>query len=346
MKWLRRWTSIAFWVGVIIAVSLPPAEAQTSIDLPDGFEARLIAQGLTSPTAMQFAPDGRLFVTEQRGAVRVIEDDVLLATPFVTLSTDFNGERGLLGIAFAPNFPVNPFVYLYYTTSTAPIHNRVSRFLASGNQAVSGSETIIVDLDNLSGATNHNGGTIHFGPDGKLYIAIGENAHPPSAQSFNTRHGKILRLNADGSIPTDNPFYDDPQVSGANRAIWALGLRNPFNFSFQPGTGRMFINDVGQNSWEEINDGIAGANYGWPATEGYTSDPDFTSPLYAYAHGGECAITGSAFYNPSNPTVIQFPADYTGDYFFADYCESWIKRYDIAGDTVEPFATNAANDVV
>src|SRR5437867_3801615 len=106
--------------------------------------------------------------------------------------------------------------------------------------------------------------------------------------------GKMLRINADGTIPTDNPFFNS--TTGNNRAIWALGLRNPFTFAFQPVTGRMFINDVGQNVWEEIDDGIAGANYGWPTTEGPTTDPRFKTPLYAYQHtGGACAITGGAF---------------------------------------------------
>ena len=152
----------------------------------------------------------------------------------------------------------------------------------------------------------------------------------------------MLRINADGTIPTDNPFYNT--ATGQNRAIWALGLRNPFTFAFQPGTGRMFINDVGQNAWEEINDGIAGSNYGWPTTEGPTTDPRFRSPIFSYGHGGTsttgCAITGGAFYNP--PTA-QFPASYVGDYFFADYCNDWIRKLDpAAGNTAADFASGAS----
>jgi Glucose / Sorbosone dehydrogenase len=117
-----------------------------------------------------------------------------------------------------------------------------------------------------------------------------------------------------------------------NRAIWALGLRNPFTFAFQPISGRMLINDVGQRTWEEINEGVAGANYGWPATEGLTANPQFVSPLYAYQHGSGsptgCAISGGAFYNP---ITQQFPSDYIGDYFFADYCGGWIFRLDVGG---------------
>jgi glucose/arabinose dehydrogenase len=304
---------------------------------PSGFTEALVASGLASPTAMQFAPDGRLFVAEQVGRLRVIENGVLLPTPFLTVTVSSSGERGLLGVAFDPAFASNRFVYVYYTATTPTIHNRISRFTANGNVAVPGSETVILELDNLSSATNHNGGALAFGPNGKLFAAVGENANGANAQTLSNLHGKMLRLNTDGSIPTDNPFYTT--ATGRNRAIWALGLRNPFTFAFDPGGTAMFINDVGQNTWEEINDGIAGANYGWPTTEGATTDPNFRSPRYAYNHsGGGCAITGGAFYSP---LVGQFPANYTGDYFFADYCGGWIRKLDpAAGNTIENFAAS------
>src|SRR5689334_3487711 len=215
---------------------------------------------------MELAPDGRIFVCQQTGSLRVIKNGALLSTPFLTLNVDSNGERGLLGIAFDPNFASNNFLYVYYTVPSTPRHNRVSRFTANGDVVANGSEVPILDLDNLSTATNHNGGAIHFGPDGKLYVAVGENANGANAQTLSNRLGKMLRINSDGSIPGDNPFFNTATV--LNRSIWALGLRNPFTFAFQPGTGRMFINDVGQNTWEEINDGMAGSNYGWPTTEG------------------------------------------------------------------------------
>lgn len=129
--------------------------------------------------------------------------------------------------------------------------------------AVPGSEVVLLELNNLS-ATNHNGGALHFGRDGKLYAAVGENAVTSNAQTLNNLLGKILRINKDGSIPADNPFYDS--TTGDNRSIWALGLRNPFTFAVHPNSGRIFINDVGQSSWEEINEGVAGANYGCPQT--------------------------------------------------------------------------------
>jgi glucose/arabinose dehydrogenase len=315
--------------------------------LPAGFTETQYGANLGgTPTAMDFAPDGRLFVCLQEGQLRVISNGTLLATPFVTVATVANGERGLLGVAFDPDFATNQFVYVYYTVSTAPIHNRVSRFTANGNVAVPGSETMILDLDNLSSATNHNGGPIHFGPDGKLYVGVGENANPANAQTLNNRLGKMLRINADGSIPADNPFFNTAQ--GANRAIWALGLRNPYTFGFQPGTGRIFINDVGQSTWEEINDGIAGSNYGWSVCEGFCSPPNanFRDPLFEYGHGAGntlgCAIVGGAFYNP---TVNQFPASYLGKYFFSDLCGGWIRLLDPVNNTATGFATDIATPV-
>lgn len=317
---------------------------QPLASVPNGFSETLVASGIASPTAMAFAPDGRLFVCEQGGALRVIKNGVLLAAPFVTLTVNSAGERGLLGIAFDPAFATNSFVYVYYTATSPAIHNRVSRFTANGDTAAPGSEVVILDLNNLSSATNHNGGAIHFGPDGKLFIAVGENANGSNSQTLGNLLGKVLRINSDGTIPSDNPFFNT--ATGNNRAIWALGLRNPFTFAFQPGSGRIFINDVGQNTWEEINDGIAGSNYGWPDTEGTTADPRFRSPLFAYTHGSSettgCAIAGGAFYNPP---VQQFPAEFVGDYFFADLCSGWIRRFHPVSGTAEGFATAISSPV-
>ena len=329
-----------FFIGITILLIFSAQYSLRAADLPTGFGETLVASGLSSPTAMTLAPDGRIFVCQQNGQLRVIKNGALLSTPFLTVSVNSSGERGLLGVAFDPNFASNQYVYIYYTTAASPIHNRVSRFTANGDVAVSGSETIILELNNLSSASNHNGGAIHFGSDGKLYIAAGDNANSSNSQTLNNLLGKILRINADGTIPTDNPFYN--QATGVNRAIWALGLRNPFTFTFQPGTSRMFINDVGESSWEEINDGVAGSNYGWPTCEGNCSSASFRNPLYAYSHGEGCAISGGAFYNPVS---IQFPSQYTGAYFFADYCSGWIRRFSPGDGSVTGFATNISSPV-
>jgi glucose/arabinose dehydrogenase len=311
-----------------------PRDAAAAVTLPPGFVETLVA-AVTDPTAMQFAPDGRLFVCEQRGTLRVFKNGALLPTPFVTLPVSAVGERGLLGVAFDPNFAVNQYVYVYYTATTPTLRNRVSRFTANGDVAIPGSEVPIFDLPAIvTVATNHNGGALNFGADGKLYIAVGEHNVPANSQSLNTTLGKMLRINPDGSIPADNPFFG--VTTGQNRAIWALGLRNPFTFAFDSAGTRMFINDVGELTWEEINDGIAGANYGWPSSEGNTTDPNFTGPLHTYSHSEGCAITGGAFYHsPTN----QFPSSYAGVYFFTDICGFFIKTLDPATGNVATFAT-------
>lgn len=332
------WRCLA--LAVTLAALWPLARGRAATDLAPGFQDLVVVSGLSSPTAMQFAPDGRLFVAQQGGQLRVIKNGALLATPFLSLSVESSGERGLLGVAFDPAFATNRFVYVFYTATTPSVHNRISRFTANGDvRDTTVAEVVLLDFDNLSGATNHNGGALHFGTDGKLYAAHGDNATGSHAQSMSNLLGKIIRMNpvADptGQIPTDNPFV--ATATGKNRLIWARGLRNPFTFSIQNGTGVTFVNDVGQNLWEEVNRAQAGRNFGWPTTEGPfngASFPEFTNPTYAYRHDTGtptgCAITGGAFYNPASAT---FPAAYVGKYFFSDYCGGWIFYIDPASPT-------------
>jgi glucose/arabinose dehydrogenase len=299
-----------------------------------GFEHTLVTAGLSEPTAMEFAPDGRLFVCEKGGRLRVVKGGTLLDTEFVAVSVNSFSERGLLGIAFDPNFSSNRFVYVYYTRSASPIKNRVSRFTASiGNPdvAVPNSEVVILD-DIGSDAGNHNGGAIHFGLDGKLYVAIGDGgSNASNSQSLTTLSGKLLRINSDGSIPSDNPFVGDSEARGE---IWALGLRNPYTFAVDPVSGKIHINDVGANTWEEINVGMVGGNYGWPLCEGMCGDPLFIDPIHAYDHNVGDAITGGAFYRGT-----QFPNQYLGSYFFSDYLGGFIKRLDIANQVSDFWIT-------
>jgi glucose/arabinose dehydrogenase len=334
--------------SVVAVLAFSANSARGVATLPPNFARSQVVGGLASPTAMEFAPDGRLFVAEQRGTLRVVKAGGTLAT-FLDISgrVDSAGERGLLGVAFDPAFSNNHYVYLYYTqkaTGTTPAHNRVIRVTVRGDRAVTGSKKLILRLDNLSSATNHNGGAIHFGEDGKLYVAVGDNANGENAQSLRNLKGKMLRINKDGTIPRYNPFYK--RATGRNRGIWALGLRNPFSCAIQPNTGKVFINDVGEQTWEEINRGAAGANYGWPRYEGPESDPRYRKPVFAYRQGStkvtDCAITGGAFYNP---TTRQFPSGYVGDYFFADYCSGWIRRLDAATGDVSAFATGLGSPV-
>jgi len=216
-------------------------------NLPAGFTESAAAVGLSNATTMEFAPNGDLWVLEQAGSVKRFRPGSIKADVVGNVSAlgiDSSNERGLLGIAFDPQYTTNKQVYLYYTAISPVTHNRISRFTvndtnvadyyfagASTTPVDDGSsgtptEQVIFDLDPLSNFTNHNGGAIHFGPDGKLYVAVGDNANGANSQSLETDLGKVLRINTDGSIPADNPFVS--ATTGNNQAIWALGLRNPY----------------------------------------------------------------------------------------------------------------------
>lgn len=336
--------AVVLIASLVASLAALGAVGEADAKVVQGFSQAKFVGGLNGPTAMTLAPDGRMFVAQQGGNLRVVEDGRLLSRPFVSLNVDSRGERGLLGVVLDPDFADNRYVYVYHTVKSPKVHNRVTRFTAFGDRAAAGSRRTILDLDNLSARTNHNGGAMHFGMDGKLYIAVGENAEGSNAQTLRNLKGKMLRINKDGTIPPDNPFYG--AAAGKNRAIWARGLRNPFSFAIQPGTSKMFINDVGAKKWEEINRGARGANYGWPRYEGQESNPNTQGPLFAYRHGGTattgCAITGGTFYAPDRD---QFPQAYVGDYFFADFCNGWIRKRDAGTGRVTPFATTSGGTV-
>ena len=327
-SWLFNKNLAAFLFFICSCMAFMPSARAA---FPAGFAPVLVAGGISNPTAMAFAPDGRIFICQQTGALRVVKNGALLATPFVSISVNSNDERGLLGVAFDPNFNTNHFVYVYYTRSNAA-NNRVSRFTANGDVAVAGSEAVILELDPLSNATNHNGGNIQFGLDGKLYVSAGENADTSNAQDLDTYLGKILRINPDGSVPSGNPFTTG---SAQRMRIWEYGMRNPYTLAIQPGTGKIFVNDVGEHTWEEINDcSVGGGNYGWPRAEGIVNNPLYVDPVYAYGHGTGtgigCAITGGTFFNPAN---TNYPSMYIGRYFFHDLCGTWIDMLTFNGST-------------
>jgi glucose/arabinose dehydrogenase/PKD repeat protein len=334
-----RGLAAACALAAAFAVGSPPSGAAT---LPQGF-AETAFGPITGATAIALAPDGRIFVSEKTGNVRVIKNGVLLSAPFANLDPAATDERGVMGFAFDPDFATNRYVYVYYTAKTPTVHNRVSRLTADGDVAVPGSELVLLDIPTSSSGI-HNAGAIHFGSDGKLYIAVGDDSNGANSQSLATLRGKLLRINPDGSIPTDNPFYGTS--TGDNRAIWAVGLRNPFTFAVERGSGRILINDVGDKAWEEIDEGARGENYGWPRAEGASSDPALRGPVFAYGHGTSgttgCAITGGDFYDAPAKT---FPSLYHGDYFFADYCSGWIRTFDPVTKEVRPFASGISKPV-
>lgn len=304
----------------------------------------VLAGGLQHPTAITHAGDDRLFVLEQIGRIRIIADGQLLATPFLDITNrvgSVGSEQGLLGLAFHPNYttagaPGEGTFYVNYTDYGGTTH--LSRFnvLANDpNRADPDSE--IIYLTQPQPYANHNGGSLAFGPDGYLYAGLGDggSANDPlgSGQRRDTWLGKILRLDVtttDGAytVPADNPFVNQAEDLPE---IWAYGLRNPWRFSFDRATGDIFIADVGQNEWEEVNFQPAGSaggeNYGWNIMEAThcfqqeTCDRDgLVLPIFEYSHSQGCSITGGYIYRGT-----AYP-DMTGNYFVADYCTGTIWR--------------------
>lgn len=326
---------IVLLLGVVSAVTAAPTP------VPVALTETLFAAGFEKPTAMLFLPDGRLLVSLQSGEVWSVPRGGGSQSLLLTVDTqaDYTG-RGLLGLVLDPGFTANGYLYLYYTRfSDDQYRNVVERVTLADGLVDPESPVTLVTLDPQ--ATNrHNGGTMRFGPDGMLYLGVGDNAVPAYAQSLDNRFGKILRYNADGSIPLDNPFFS--RAKGENRAIWALGLRNPYTFAFDPLSGDLFINDVGEDSWEEINVGAAGDNYGWPQVEGPETLAPYRPPLVAFSHDeGRCAATGALFY-----TGDRFPAEILGHYLFAELCTSTIYALDPRTSLVSPlFVTAALNPI-
>jgi glucose/arabinose dehydrogenase len=319
----------------------------TAAAVPPGFTQRTVVRGLAGGTDMAFAPGGHLFITLKSGVVRIQRSTGTVGTVLnFSGKVEDTGERGLLGVAVDPGFATNQRLYLVYThraTATQPIHNRLVRVTVRNGRLAPGSERLLFRFPGQS-ATNHVGGSVQVGRDGKLYVSHGENARAAQAQSLGNVLGKIVRLNRNGTIPRDNPFF--ARATGRNRAIWARGLRNPFKFAFDPGSPRTFVNDVGAQTWEEIDRLARGGNYGWPVHEGPESARRFIPPVFAYRHGGTastgCSITGGEFYRAARRN---FPARFVGDYFFADLCNGWVRRYDRGTGRVAPFANGLGSPV-
>jgi len=333
-------------------------------DPPADLTLELVASGFTRPVAVRHAGDGsgRLFVVEQDGRIMIINGGVVEPVPFLDISgkVDSTGnEQGLLGIAFHPQYASNGLFFVNYTHDPGPGLDRtqISRFEVSGgdpNQADPASETVILEIDQLF--SNHNGGDIHFGPDGFLYIGMGDGggAGDPNnqAQNLGSLLGKMLRIDIDSGalgnygIPPGNPYVGDATAADE---IWAYGLRNPWRFSFDRFSGDLFIGDVGQFEWEEIDFqpavGSGGENYGWSCMEG-DAFPDFnpcdenplTGPILIYGHGPECSVTGGYLYRGVIGGLQE-------RYVFADYCSGriWFAAPSATGWSATEWADTSMN---
>jgi glucose/arabinose dehydrogenase len=293
--------------------------------IPEGFIRERVAMGL-NPTSIVLAPDGRIFITEKNGTIRIIRDDHLVETPFLTIEVDDSNERGLGHMVLHPDFDQNGYYYVFYAVPGLR-HNRISRFTANGDNTIPGSELIILELDQLGGEI-HNGGDMVFGFDGYLYVATGDGGQNWNGEDLGSTNGKVLRISDEGKPHPENPWY----TLGYARAnlVYAYGLRNPFTITMHPLTGQIFANDVGGTRYEEVNIIEQGGFYGWPKVEGKRTTEvvpsEYRDPLFQYAHSNNyCAIVGSTFYLPE---IQQFPAQFVGRYFYSDYCTGKIRMLD------------------
>jgi glucose/arabinose dehydrogenase/PKD repeat protein len=327
---LHHFRVVSADVSAAHAFSADATFTTTSTSTTGTFLNEILISGMNLPTAVKFLPDGDMLIVELGGHIWLVPAGTTQVdpVPFLTLTNigTLNGQQGLMDMVLDPGFLTNHQYYVFYTLGT-PNRDRVSRFTATPDHTgtVPGSELVIYQ-DALDANVEHHGGALNFGNDGKLYITTGEHFDPGWSQLLSSPRGKILRINPDGTVPTDNPFYDG---AGPNYdAVWALGLRNPYRASYDAPTGRLYVGDVGgndnANSIEELDVGAAGANFGWPNCEGTScgSNPAYTSPIYSYPHAGrDAAITAGFVYRGS-----QFPAEYYGSFFFADYAQNWIRR--------------------
>jgi len=338
--------------GVFVSIAFLLGLINPAYGLPPSFQDEPVLAGLNLPVNLATLPDGRMLVLQKGGEIRIFDPQVtpVTSTVYMTITDiESGGERGLASLVFDPDFATNGYFYVYYTHASSA-RNRISRFMHEGNSASLSSEIVIWQDNEVWSDCCHYGGGLDFGPDGKLYLTTGEEFDGNQAQDLTRAGGKVIRINKDGTIPPDNPFVDGP--GGNLDEIWAYGLRNPYRASWDIPNNRFYIGDVGGNvqstAREEINIGRAGANYGWPFIEGFSTNPAYDNPVYDYGHTGVTpnggAITAGFVYNGS-----LFPSEYSGAFFLADYVLGWIRylKFDVSGQVISAtdFSTTVNNVV-
>ncbi len=318
-----------------------PAQNTPGFPNPNSYRWTPVATGLVEPTDIQFPDDGsgRMFVLEQPGTIRLVKNRQVAPTPFLDISSNVGSagsEQGLLGLAFHPDFAHNPYFYVNYTDNSG--NTVIARYTANGDTADTSSEKVIMHI--AQPFPNHNGGVLTFGPDGYLYAGLGDGGSEGdplnNGQNTSVLLGKVLRIDVDHgdpyTVPAGNPFGNE---------IWEYGLRNPWRISFDRANGDLYIADVGQDSWEEVDyvpNGQGGLNFGWSYREGlhpYKGSPpagaSLIDPVTEYGHyPNRCAITGGYVYRGSM-------VEWQGVYFYADFCsgEMWGLTHSGTGWTSE-----------
>ncbi len=291
--------SCALFFSLAIAMPISPSHDQ---EILAPIQVELVEDNLPNPVAMAFDPSGRLFFTDKSGSVWLIVNNQLQPEPVITLPTDDCFERGMLGIALDPDFAINHYIYVFHTLDSGipcgDTENRIVRFVEVNGV---GMNPIVILSFPAIGAGNHNGGNIHFGPDRKLYVSLGDDANAANSQNLATVNGKIHRFNSDGTIPTDNPFYGQPNVAWS---IFAYGLRNSFDFDFDPITGDIIASENGPNCDDEVNRVLPGYSYGWRSNYPCgDDDPTYNDipPLWRWTP--TIAPTGVTFYRGIFPRL-------------------------------------------
>ena len=351
---MRRVWSVAGALAVLGVAACASVGTREQIPVQTGITLESVVTGLEAPVYLTAPPgDARLFVVEQPGRIRVVRDGQLLPRPFldITAKVGYGGERGLLGLAFHPRYAENGRFYVDYTDRNGD--TRVERYTAAPGadtaDPLSAHQVLFVSQP----YANHNGGDVLFGPDGMLYVGMGDGGSGGdphgNGQSLGTLLGKLLRLDVDGgdpyAVPPDNPFVGR---SGARPEIWAYGLRNPWRLAFDPTGGLLYIADVGQNAWEEVDvapSGSKGLNYGWNRMEGthcYGASAcdrqGLTLPALEYGHGDGCAIVGGFVYRGRAIPAL------AGRYVYSDYCSGWLRSFRYQGGAAtEPRAWQVAS---
>ncbi len=312
-----------------LALIAPPS----ALAVPDNLQrTEMLSGDLDFPTSLAFAPDGRMFIAQLGGSIRVYQNEELLPSPLVSIPVTASVDRGMLGIALDPEFERgSPYLYMYYVDSNTKV--TIGRVNASSNNATS-VETLYTAPQNTPG--QHVGGTIAFGPDGKMYASIGDNQNPPNSQDPTNPYGSVIRLNKDGTIPNDNPFANHSDYA---QEIYAYGFRNPFRMTFHPTNGHLYVGDVGQSDVEEVNLVKSGKNYGWPSAEGSCNCSEYEDPVYEYPHvNNSGSITLGTIYAGGN-----FPQEYQGDLFISDYSLGHVRHLSLNSDGTVANSTQISN---
>ncbi len=314
--------------------------------IPDSLAVEVVASGLSNPLYLASPPgDARLFVVEQPGRIRIIQNGSLLTTSFLDITGRVldGGERGLLSVAFHPSYASNRFLYVNYTDNQGD--TRVERYTATSDPNVADPNSALLIIGIAQPFPNHNGGLVMFGPDGMLYIGMGDGGSGGDPQGHGqdrgTLLGDLLRIDVNqGSpyaVPADNPFVNQAGMRGE---IWGYGLRNPWRFSFDREGGTLYIADVGQGRWEEVNAvpaTAAGLNYGWNILEGSEcfgvstcNRAGLTLPVLEYSLSGiPCAVTGGFVYRGQRIAGLQ------GHYFYSDFCAGWLRSFHLVDGRAE-----------